>query len=344
MQDDTAQYDSGVLHLRVDLQGPKVKMVFDPAQPQEGSDVTLSVTTEAGLQSVTLRLGEQNLTLTEGQPGNYQVLFQAPTRGTLDFTLTAVDAANNATDVTGKLTVTGPTIPAVQNVRAQPLAGGIFLEWDEMQDPTITGYQIEAKSPGQDTPIKLNTGEPVGSAEVRGLKSGIDYYVTVRALRGTETGAPSTAISARTLGIEMTVTPQEGGLLLQWTFPDTTPLATFTLEYGTVEGEYSETRTLDGAMRAYALGDLLAQPYLIRLTPVAVTGKILTELTVETQGTPLKSTGFHASAGEFPGSTDTVAPGNGLHSGAPSVPGSGLPGIPLRIVLGLTVFGAGSLD
>ena len=338
VRDESGQYDSGIIHLTLDMQGPALDYVLSPEQPQEGEDVTLTVKSEPGLPEVVLHIKGQDITLTEGDPGTYDVLFVAPSRGDLDFTLSGRDGAGNVTDIAGTLGITGPSLPQVQNVHAKSLAGGIELTWDTIPDESITGYRIDVGSGPGRSDTTLDTPEPTGEAAVMGLKSGSEYFVTVRALRGDENGLKSTVIVARTLGMEVTVTPQDGSLLLQWTFPDTTPLASFLLEFGSMEGEYSEQRVLDGSMRVYTMKDLLSQPYLIRMTPIATTGQILSDLTVTTQGTPTQALAFHASADELTGrvKADDVAPENTLHAGAPETTHSGLPGISLRLVLGLT--------
>lgn len=333
--------DSGIIHLTTDFDGPAIDYALEPQQPREGEDVTLSVTSEPGLPDVLMKIKGQEISLTEGEPGIYEVLFQAPGQGDIDFVLSARDPAGNVTDRDGVLSIAGPNLPQVQNVRAESLAGGIQLFWDVIPDETIAAYRIEVgKSPGR-ADVTLDTPEPTGEAAVMGLKSGSEYFVTVRGVRGDESGPKSDVIAARTLGMEVTVTPQEHSLLLQWTFPDSTPLASFILEYGTLEAEFSEERTLDGAMRAFTLNDLLAQPYLIRMTPVATTGEVLKDLTVSTEGTPTMAVAFRASADGFAGRPRDTAPDNGLHAGAPDTVKSGLPGISLRLVLGMTVMLAG---
>lgn len=324
IQDESNQNSSGILRLTVDSSGPDIATSFDPPEPLEGEAVTLTVTTESGLRDMTLRIADQTYALTEGIPGRYQVPFPAPTKGTYDYVITARDAIDNVTDVEGTLTVIGPTIPQVQNVRTEATPGGILLTWDEIPDDSITGYRIEGKTAGDGVSLQLDTPEPTDSAEIRDVLAGIDYFLTVRALRGDEQGLRSAVVTGRSLGMELTVTPQERSLLLQWTFPDVTPLANFLLEYGSPEGEYSESRTLEGGMRAFTLNDLLAQPYLLRLTPIAVNGTILTELAVTGQGVPIASGTFHASADDFTRPSD-VSPGN-LHGGAPTITDSGFAG------------------
>ncbi len=340
IQDEGGQYDSGPIRVKLDTEGPAIAYTLEPAEPKEGETITLRVTSEPGLPSVAVDLPDRQLLLTESIPGSYQLLFPAPSRGDAAFTVSATDPAGNTTRRSGTLSVTGPLIPQVQNVRVQALAGGLELTWDPIPDPTITGYRIEVgRGPGR-VDTTLDTPEVTDSASIMGLKGGIDYFLYVRAARGEEKGPPSIPVISRTLGMELNVTPQEGGLLLQWTFPDATPLSQFLLEFGSMEGEFSEKRPLDGAMRAYTLKDLLAQPYLIRLTPVAITGESLIDLAVVVQGTPLPLGAFHASAeeiGMIP--TDTVPPDDTLHEGAPEVTHTGLPPISPRWALG----GAGLL-
>ena len=339
IQNQNGQYDSGPIRLRVDTVRPDLQGSFTPEQPHEGEDVTVTVVSEPGLSDVTLAIRDQTITLTDigaADAGTrYQALFPAPSRGDSGYTVSGRDPAGNVTDVQGTLRVSGPLIPQVQNVTAESLAGGIQLHWDAIPDVTITGYRIETKSPALTTPLTLDTPEPTDGAAVMGLKGGNDYVLTVRAVRGDEEGMPSAPITARTLGMEIRATPQEGGFLLQWTFPDRTPLSAFILEYGGMEGDYSEVRNLEGAMRVYTINDLLPQPYLIRLTPVATTGEILRDLTVTTQGTPLAGA-FHPSADELLRDRNVIAPPNALHSGAEKTPGSGLPGLSWKLTLGLT--------
>lgn len=345
IMDQNGQHDSGLIRLRVDTQGPALQVRFDPEQPREGDDVTINVASEPGLSDVTLAIRDQTITLTDigtGDDGTlYQALFPALDRGDTEYIVSGRDSAGNVSEVQGQLAIYGPSIPQVQNLAARPMAGGIQLSWDAIPDDTITGYRIETKSAALPDAIILDTPEPTDGAAVMGLKSGNDYYLAVRALRDGEAGPRSSIISARTLGMGITVVPQEGSLLLQWIFPDATPLSGFLLEYGSAEAEYSENRTLDGAMRAYTINDLLVQPYLIRLTPVATTGEILRDLAVTTQGTPLRESVFHPSADELLlADASDGAPDNDLHAGADNTPASGLPGLSWHVVLGLTLIPA----
>lgn len=338
IMDQNERYDSGPIRLRIDANGPTLQLRFDPEQPREGENVTIIVTSEPGLSDVTFAMLDQTITLTD--VGNYddgtryQALFTAPDRGNVEYTVRGRDSAGNVSETQGRLVTYGHSIPQVQNFSALPLAGGVQLSWDAIPDDTLTGYRIEAKSPEQPDAITLDTPEPTNGAAVMGLKAGNDYYFAVRALRGNEEGPRSALVTARTLGMEITVTPQEGSLLLQWKFHDATPLSAFVLEYGSDEAEYSEMRTLDGGMRVSTVKDLLAQPYMIRLTPVATNGEILRDLTVTANGTPLAASAFHSSADEL--IQARRAPDNALHAGAVQTSSSGLPGPSWHLVMGLT--------
>jgi hypothetical protein len=337
IQDESAQYDSGVITIHLDSDGPGVTYSTDPANPREGEAMTFIVKTEAGLPSVTLSMNDQTFALTEIDSGEYQVPIMAPKSGSNAFVIEAQDAAGNVTSVNGSLNISGPDLPQVQNVQTKPVAGGIEVSWDRIPDETITSYRIEVGKSPNVVDFPLDTPQPTDSAAVMGLKAGIDYFLVVRALRGDQVGPPSTMVSARTLGIELTVTGQDDSLLLQWTFPDSTPLSSFTLEYGPGEEFYSEKRTLEGGMRVYTIPNLLPQPYFVKLTPIAVNGQTLTELAVTGTGTPTAGA-FHASADDALGQRpNDVPPSNDLHEGAPTVTSSGLPPIPLWLVSALTV-------
>lgn len=339
IQDDSGQYDSGPIRVRLDTVGPAIDLSLSPPQPKEGESVTVTVQSEPSLPQVLLRINDQEIALTETDPGTYVANIVAPGQGTTEFTIEAVDPAGNIASTIGTIDVAGPDLPIVQNVRTQSLAGAIRMLWDAIPDPAITSYRIEVgRSPGRSDITQ--DADASGDATVPGLKAGIDYFLTVRAMRGGDQGPRSATITARTLGMEISVTPQENSLLLQWTFPDTTPLRSFVLNVGRKEGQYEQERVLDGGMRVYTLDDLMPIPYFVQLTPITTTGIVMSELTVAAAGTPLS--GFHPSGEDTIGSMDAQekAPSNDLHASAPEVSEVGFPGIPARFVLALTVVAA----
>jgi hypothetical protein len=101
------------------------------------------------------------------------------------------------------------------------------------------------------------------------------------------------------------------------------PLSSFQLDYGTDANSYTETRTLNGALRDFTIRDLInGVPYYIRLTPITVTGEKLIDLSAKGQGMP-SGNGFHAGPNDpVPGNLGTTPGGV---TPAPSNPSSGLP-------------------
>lgn len=334
VRDQAGVYDSGPVRVSLDTRAPVLQFEVRPQSPKEGEPVDVTVTSEPRLPSVTIRLRDQEMTLDESGPGAYRVSFPAPPQGESDFTLRAIDPAGNVAEVPGTLTALGPDLPQVQNVVAEPVAGGITLTWDAIPDATLTAYRIQVGRSAARSDFTLDTPGPIESAAVMGLSAGIDYVLTVRAMRGEQWGVPSDPVVSRTLGMELSASPQENALLLQWTFPDATPLSSFILEYGVEVGRYTEKRTLNGSMRAYTLKDLLPTTYHLRLTPVASNGTTLSELAAVTDGTPLVALAFRASTSDE--WSTKGAPANALHAGAPATPGSGIPLLPLWAVLGPT--------
>ncbi|MEK7563504.1 MAG: hypothetical protein AAB544_03865 [Patescibacteria group bacterium] len=135
------------------------------------------------------------------------------------------------------------------------------------------------------------------------------------------------------------MTPQDGGLMLEWSSLDSDiPLSSFILEYGVEAGNLTEKRTLNGDLRAYALRDLLNDvTYVLKLTPVTTTGDLLEDLAAEGGGMPSGTgIGFRTTpvdpapfpiTSNGPGGGRQIPPSGTVHSGAPATPGTGLPPI-----------------
>ena len=86
---------------------------------------------------------------------------------------------------------------------------------------------------------------------------------------------------------EAEIDPEDSALFLEWAFPEEKPLSSFLLEYGAEKGTYTERRVLNGALRAFTLRDLLnGVTYYVRLTPVATTGDVLSDLSAVNAGAP----------------------------------------------------------
>jgi hypothetical protein len=326
IRDQDGLYDSGPQQFAVDTAAPKIDVEIDPKQPQENEPVTVTVRSEPALPVIELMIGDRTIPLTETTPGVYSAIIPAPKRSMPNFSVRAADASGNAATAKGILSIQGPDLPQVQNVKVKPLAGSVSVSWDLIPDARITGYRIEVGRTQDRADLSLDSTGVVDTGVVGNLKAGIDYFFTVRPMSGTDVGPRSAVVSSRTLGMDVTVAPQDGSLLVQWTFPDATPLASFELTYG-LNGETSvETIMLDGEMRVFTIRDLLPKPYALRLTPIAVTGQRMDELAVTATGTP-GAASLHPAADDGTGPfirPDDTPPSNDLHSGVTENINSGL--------------------
>lgn len=344
--DPSLRFDSGNLHLVRDGTGPELQFAFDPEEPYEGQDLQLTVQAESGLPDVHVTLEDRDIALSEdaSEKGTYRVTLQAPAPGDYQPAVVAVDEAGNKTEVRGILHVSPRAIPPVQNLRAEPKTNGVDLLWDPVTEEGITSYLVYVGTGADNFSTTLDTQKPQEGASVLGLKPGVDYYFAVTAKKGELESSEKTVVKASPLGLALTVTPQDSALVLKWIYPEES-LGSFLLEYGVEPGRYIERRQLNGDLRLYFLRDLLnGVTYYMRLTPVLTTGEAALDLSVTAEGTPVAGApGFHPSAEDpVPFRPNTGLPNdNGLHAGAPSVPGSGVPPVALWGSIGasLVVFG-----
>lgn len=350
VRDDSGRYDSGSLHLILDQEDPKITVVrFAPEQPERGANVLLVAESEPHLEEITMTLDDQKYPLTENatEPGTYQVLFTAPASGSYQPEIAAIDGAGNTAKLRSELKVTTAALPQVQHVVAQARANAVELTWDPMTEEPVTAYRIYVGEEPENFLYTLDTDRATTTATVAGLKAGTMYSFAVTALQNDlESKEKSNVVSARVLGTKMTITEQEGSLLLEWTFPEGTPLSSFLLEYGVEPNQFTEKRILNGALRTTTIRDLLSGvTYYLRLTPMSTTGDLLAELAATGQGTPAIGVGFHPSAPTEPGlvaipdipETLELPPSTTLHEATPATPSSGLP--PVAVWGGLSLAG-----
>lgn len=342
IQDDTHRLDSGPIGLTLDTEDPEIASVtFTPEHPVEGSDMLVVAASEPKLASMTVSFGKDEETLTEDpkKPGTYQALIEAPAAGTYQPTVIARDRAGNMTQVKTPLIVSALGLPQVKRVRAQGRANAVELTWDPVTSEDIEGYRIYVGEEEDNFLYTLDTKRVTDTVIVASLKPATTYYFAVTALKGDrESAEKSETATALVLGTKLNVTENDGALLLEWAFPEETPLQAFLLEYGVAENAYTEKRILNGALRAFTLRDLLnGVEYHLRLTPIAASGDPLTDLAALGSGTPNATVaGFHAAATDpIPFDPDDLPPSNDLHAGAPRLPIIGLPPIAFWIGLGL---------
>lgn len=343
VQDDTRQNDSGSIHLTLDRTPPAIGgITFSPGEPTTGEKVLAVVESDPGLSQITIAINEQVVTLTESSAasGSYQGFFTAPEGGSYQPAVTAIDKAGNKTEVRTTFNVGAQSLPTVQNLTAEARVNAVGLQWDPLNDATIDGYRVYVGESPENFLYTLDTGRVTTKATVAGLTPGRPYYFAVTAVKGSlESGSKSDIAQVIPLGLSLDVVPGDSSLQIKWTSLSTDlPLSAFTLEYGTAEETYTETRTLNAGLRDFTIRDLInGVPYFIRLVPVTVTGDTLEDLAAKGQGTP-DGSGFHAGPNDpVPGNLGTT-PG-GVNP-APGNPTTGLPTAAWMIVVFLGLAGA----
>lgn len=342
VRDASGRFDSGNIRIKLDKSAPEIgEVTFDPAEPEEEASVTAVVQAEPGLASVTLVIDEEEIALTESRTasGTYAGVFEAPAAGNTMVIVRALDGAGNTAEARVQLTVKPQALPIVTGLRATAKIEQVDLTWTPVSSEDVEGYRIYVGSETGNYSSYLDSPDQRGGATVGGLKPGTTYYFAVTAIAGDrESKEKSDEATATALGLTLDVTPQDGGLMLEWSSLDSDiPLSSFILEYGVEAGNLTEKRTLNGDLRAYALRDLLNDvTYLLKLTPVTTTGDLLEDLAAEGSGTPSGTgIGFRPTPVDpapFPiagttGGGRQIPPSGTVHSGAPSTPGVGLPPI-----------------
>ncbi|OGJ57044.1 hypothetical protein A3H22_01705 [Candidatus Peribacteria bacterium RIFCSPLOWO2_12_FULL_55_15] len=293
--------DSGPIMLILDTAPPEITSIaFSPEKPNPQTGVLVIAIAEPHLKNFHMRLTETP----EGDPttisleetstaGTYQSLFTAPNIGNYQPLFSAEDEAGNSTELRSMLTVVPKPLSKVENVRGKANGTAATLEWDPVPDD-VDGYRIYVGEDPLQALYSLNTGRPTTRATVSGLLPGKTYYFSLTAVKGDgESIEKSTPAKVDIIGLTLNVTEEDSGLLLEWpNIPDSLPISSFILEYGTTPNNFIEQRTLNGALRSFTLHDLINDiTYHLRLTPVNLTGEILNDLAALGTGTP-KGTGF----------------------------------------------------
>ncbi len=343
VQDDTRQNDSGPIHLVLDTDPPLIGTIaFAPEEPMPGDKVLAIVESDDDLKELTITIGETVAVLTKNPSasGSYQGFFTAPAGGTYQPSVKATDKAGNATEVRTNFTVGQTSLPTVQNVNAEARVNAVGLQWNPLSDATIDGYRVYVGETPDNFLYTLDTGRVTTKATVAGLTAGKPYFFAVTAVKGSiESSQKSEVVQVIPLGLSLDVLPGDGALQIKWTSLSTDlPLSSFTLEYGTEEDTYTETRTLNSGLREFTIRDLInGVPYFVRLVPVTVTGDELTDLAATGNGTP-DGSGFHAGPNDPVPGNITTTPGGVGH--IPSNTDSGLPTAAWMAIAFLGIAGA----
>ncbi len=337
---ENGTYESEPVHIIIDNEAPKIDTItFDPAEGKTTDPATIVVKSEPELGSVTATIESLALTLTETGSGLYKAAFAAPAQDKIyDVTIVATDSVGNQSTLLSKWTVKPKNLPVVQGVTAEGQPMQVKVDWQAVTGMEVKEYKIYiAKDADPKNYLySVSTGKPVTSAVIKDLPLGETYQFSLTAIstEGGESPEKSKPATASPQGIRFSAKPGDSSLLLEWTKIKDLPLNSYMLEYGVEAGQYTEKRTINGEATSYMLRDLLnGVTYELRLTPVTVTGKTMTELSAVTQGTP-------GGSGFKPGADEPVPPDvlDKLHPGAnldplpniddiPSTPGSGVPPI-----------------
>lgn len=323
--------DSGPIVLLLDTTPPDIASItFSPEKPNPRASALAIVLAEPRLKNIAMHLTETPGSAPVAIPleetataGTYQALFTTPNSGNYQPLFRAEDEAGNSTELRSTLTVVPKPTAKVENVRGEAKGTAAVLEWDPVPD-AVDGYRIYVGEDALHALYSLDTGQPVTRATVSGLLPGKTYYFSLTAVKGEQESAEkSTPAKVAIIGLTLKVTEEDGSLFLEWpSLPDSLPLASFVLEYGTAPNTFTERRTLNGALRSFTIRDLLNDvTYYLRLIPVNITGEFLNDLTALGTGTP-RGTWFRPGPTEpIPMRTDFPQPPKTSDTGLP--PGIG---------------------
>lgn len=330
VQSENGAYESDPVHILIDESAPAIESItFDPADTKATGPATILVKSEPGLATVTATVGTESVTLTEGSGGMglYRGTMTAPAKeGIYDVTVKGIDGAGNAISMLTKWTVKPKSLPVVQGVTAESQPGSVLLQWQPVTSFPVAEYKIYIaldRDP-QNYLYSIATQKPLTSAVVKDLPLGQAYRFSLTAIAadGTESSEKSTPVIASPLGLAIKVTPGPDSLMLEWSAIQGLPLDHYVLEYGTASGDYPEKRTVSGQAVSTILHDLISGvTYELKLTPVTVTGKVLTELATVVRGTS-------GGSGFTPGTAEPVPTDIFGHPGAPLNPSPHITNVP----------------
>lgn len=355
--EDGRSLASDPVKIKLDAMEPVIGGVtFTPPTPEVGAQTLVVVKSEPKLKSVSMTLARngqpigQPFMLLENPsaPGSYQTFFTAPPVGSYQPAFATVDAVGNEGKYLTDFNVQPKALPVVQGLKGEARSDAVLLQWSDITEADFTGYRVYIGEAEDDLPFTLDTGATQPRATVKGLLPGRRYFFAVTAVKGEqESRARSAVIALDTIGIRLSIAPQDTSLQLQWTgVPENLPLQSYVLEYGVAEGAYVEKRILSGDAELYVLRDLLnAVTYHLRLTPITVNGERRDDLAVTGTGVPSGDpSGFNPTGSDpIPGDFQAPDPIIGeSHEGAP--PENTSVGLPIRLwlpVLALTSLLAG---
>ncbi len=295
--------ESDPVRIKLDQIAPKIQTIaFEPAEGKVKDPATVSVVSEPGLKTISAKLDDSEIMMVETESGTYVgSIAEAPSEGQHEFTIDMTDSVGNKATMSSKWNVKRKTLPVVEGVTAEGQPNGVAVNWKPVAGAPVSEYRIyiALEEDPQNFIASVETNSLVTSAIIKDLEIGHTYQFSLTALNdeGQESAEKSAPASAAPLGLLLSARADNEALFLEWNPPSSLPLAHYILEYGTEPGVYTERRTINASLRSFTIRDLLNDvTYEVRLTPIAVTGKVLADLTAVTRGTPSGEAGFHPGA------------------------------------------------
>jgi len=226
------------------------------------------------------------------------------------FRLRAVNANGNG-DESGEATATPRAAPAKPTgFTATPGDGEALLEWNDPQDPSITGWQYRAGTAGSFGPWTNIAGSAATTTahRVSGLTNGTAYAFKLRAVNASGNGAESDEATATPLAVPakptgFAATPGDGLVLLEWGDPNDSTITGWQYRVGTA-GSFGPWTDIAGsnadtvAHRVIGLTNGLAHIFKLRAVNNSGPGAESDETAATPLAMPAKPTGFTATPGD----------------------------------------------
>ena len=227
------------------------------------------------------------------------------------FRVRAVNASGYGAE-SNEATATPLPVPAKPTgFTATPGSGQVLLEWDDPNDPAITGWAYNQRRAGgefeEDWTQILNGGNATTGYTVIGLEIGASYGFKVRAEAGDRVGAESDEatvtlppVPAKPAGFA--ATPGDGRILLEWAALDDPTVILWQYSYRTTGsyGPWTDIAGSDAATTGYWAGGLdngTSYDFRIRASNSSGHGLESDEISAVPFAVPAKPAGFTATPG-----------------------------------------------
>ena len=240
------------------------------------------------------------------------------------FRVRAVNASGYGAE-SDEVSATPLAVPAKPTgFTATPGSGQVLLEWDDPNDPAITGWAYNQRRASgefeEDWTQILNGGNATTGYTVIGLEIGASYGFKVRAEAGDRVGAESDEatvtlppVPAKPAGLA--ATPGDGRILLEWAALDDPTVILWQYSYRTT-GSYSSWTDIpgsDAATTGYWVAGLdngTSYDFRIRASNSSGHGLESDEISAVPFAVPAKPTGFTATPGDGSALLQWVDPEN----------------------------------